>query len=147
MKNLKKVFRNIENGLEKSKWFTEGWEIYNRGAYLQLYKGNWHNHKQGGVHFETYIEGSQIKQKEFPICMHAEEDCPKQNEFVQRFIANVSDRIKSWKGYQVIGKGYQIYERVLPLNFKNLELKILEEFNRMRQLEHEIDRLLLDLEG
>ena len=44
-------------------------EIYNRGDYLQLYKMNWHNNSQGGVHFET-IEAAQIKQKKFPIvCM------------------------------------------------------------------------------
>ena len=56
--------------LKQSKWFDEEWEIYNRGVYLQLYKSGWHNYNQGGIHFETYIEAPQIKQKPFQfVCM------------------------------------------------------------------------------
>lgn len=76
MKDVKGVFRNLEKMLEQAKWFDDGWEIYNRGNYLQLYKENWFNHNQGGIHFETFIETPQIKQKQFPVCMHVEEDCP-----------------------------------------------------------------------
>ncbi len=65
MKDVKGVFRNLEKMLEKANWFEDGWEIYNRGEYLQLYKQNWFNENQGGVHFETFIEGPQIKQKHF----------------------------------------------------------------------------------
>ncbi|CDT90123.1 conserved hypothetical protein [Vibrio coralliirubri] len=71
MKDVKGVFRNLEKMLRKANWFEDGWEIYNRGEYLQLYKENWFNQNQGGVHFETFIEGPQVKQKAFPICMHA----------------------------------------------------------------------------
>ena len=45
------------------------------------------NHNQGGIHFETYIEAREIKQKEFPICVHAEEDCPSQERFIQELLA------------------------------------------------------------
>jgi hypothetical protein len=76
MKDLKIIFRNLQSKLEQSSWFADGWEIYNRGVYLQLYKDTWYNDSQGGVHFETYIEAPQLRQKAFPICMHAEEDCP-----------------------------------------------------------------------
>ncbi len=145
MKDVKGVFRNLEEKLRKSSWFENGWEIYNRGAYLQLYKVNWHNENQGGVHFETYIEAPQIKQKEFPICMHAEEDCPAQQEFIDRFLEVEGDRIRSWKGYQAIGKGYSVCQRRLPLNFKNLEGRMLEELNRLRQLEAGIDQVLRTL--
>lgn len=140
MKDIKNVFRNLEKKLEQASWFDDGWEIYNRGPYLQLYKDTWYNHNQGGVHFETFIEAPQIKQKAFPICLHAEEDCPSQPEFIERFLALESDRIKSWKGYQTIGKGYHICQRSMPLNFKNLEQKIFEELNRLRQLEGSIDQ-------
>jgi hypothetical protein len=75
MKDLKKVFRNLEREMNQSSWFDDGWDIYNRGVYLQLYKVNWHNQNQGGIHFETFIEAREVKQKAFPICMHAEEDC------------------------------------------------------------------------
>ena len=63
MKNIKNIFRNLEKQLRQTSWFNEDWEIYNRGAYLQLYKVNWCNQNQGGVHFETFIEAPQIKKK------------------------------------------------------------------------------------
>ena len=54
--------------LLKEAWFDEDWEIYTRGPYLQLYKTNWFNHNQGGIHFETSIEAPQLKEKA-SICM------------------------------------------------------------------------------
>ena len=147
MKDVKGVFRNLEKKLEQSSWFGDEWEIYNRGVYLQLYKTGWHNENQGGVHFETYIEAPQVKQKAFPICMHAEEDCPSQPAFIEHFMALEGDRIRGWKGYQAIGKGFSICQRKLPLNFKNLEDRLIEEFNRLRQLEGGIDQVLGELKS
>ena len=51
MKNIKNIFRNLEKKLKQASWFEPDWEIYNRGEYLQLYKANWHNENQGGIHF------------------------------------------------------------------------------------------------
>ena len=147
MKDVKGVFRNLEKKLTQSSWFGDEWEIYNRGVYLQLYKTGWHNENQGGVHFETYIEAPQVKQKAFPICMHAEEDCPSQPAFIEHFMALEGDRIRGWKGYQAIGKGFSICQRKLPLNFKNLEDRLIEEFNRLRQLEGGIDQVLGELKS
>ena len=147
MKDIKKVFRNLERKLNQSSWFADGWDIYNRGVYLQLYKDDWYNQNQGGIHFETFIEANQIRNKEFPICMHAEEDCPSQEQFVQEFLALEGDRIRGWKGYKAIGSGYYICERKLPLNFKNLEQRLLEEFNRLRQLESSIEQALKRVGG
>ncbi|MGY3571213.1 hypothetical protein [Vibrio paucivorans] len=142
MKDIKGVFRNLEKMLEKANWYNDGWEIYNRGDYLQLYKQNWFNQNQGGVHFETYIEAAQIKQKSFPICMHAEEDCPSQSEFIRQFLEQEASQIKSWKGYKTLDSSYGICQRTLPLNFKNLEQRLFEEFNRLRMLEASIDQIL-----
>ena len=145
MKDIKNIFSKVEKQLKKFSWFENGWEIYNRGDYLQLYKMNWHNNSQGGVHFETYIEAAQIKQKKFPICMHAEESCPSQQQFIQKFLDIEGEQIKSWKGYELIGKGYSLCKRELPLNFKNLDLRIVEEFIRLRKLEITVDRVLSSL--
>ncbi|AQW60410.1 hypothetical protein [Vibrio owensii] len=142
MKDVKGVFRNLEKMLQNANWFEDGWEIYNRGEYLQLYKQNWFNENQGGVHFETYIEGSQVKQKAFPICMHAEEDCPSQAEFVRQFKELEGSRIAGWKGYKTLDNSYGICQRTLPLHFKNLEQRLFEEFNRLRALEASIDKVL-----
>ena len=142
MKNSKGIFRNLEKRLLQSSWFVNGWNIYNRGEYLQLYKDGWYNHNQGGIHFETYIETREIKNKEFPICVHAEGDCPSQERFIEKLVSLEGARIKSWKGYKVVGKGYVICERKLPLRSKNLEERIFQELNRLRQLEDGIEEAL-----
>lgn len=145
MKDIKNIFRSLEKMMKQSNWFEDDWVIFNRGAYLQLYKSNWHNHNQSGIHFETFIETPQIKQKAFPVCMHAEQDCPSQSEFIQSFLELEVDRIKRWKGYKTIGAGYSICQRTMPLNYKNLEQRLFEEFNRLRQLESSVDEVLSSL--
>lgn len=142
MKDIKSIFRNLEKKLRQTSWFDDDWEIYNRGEYLQLYKAGWYNENQGGVHFETYIERPQIKKKSFPICMHAEEDCPNQTQFIDKLLELESQRIKAWKGYEIIGSGYSICQRTLPLNFKNLEQRIFEEFCQLRKLEGSVNQAL-----
>ena len=77
--------------------------------------------------------------------MHAEEDCPSQARFIDDFLQLEQERISSWKGYQVVGEGFSICQRELPLNFKNLEERLLEELNRLRQLETSVDRVLANL--
>ena len=142
MKNSKAVFRALEQRLTQAKWFSDDWEIYNRGEYLQLSKEGWYNDNQGGIHFETYIEAREIRQKEFPVCLHAEEDCPSQALFIQELLALEGPRIQGWKGYKTVGKGYTICERKLPLKAKNLDQRIFEELSRLRQLEASIDEVL-----
>ena len=145
MKDLKNTFRGLEKNLRQANWFGDNWDIYNRGVYLQLYKTNWHNHNQGGIHFETYIEKPQIKKKSFPLCMHVENDCPSQSDFMDKFLEIERDRINSWKGYETIGQGYTIFQRSLPLNNKKLDQRLFEEFIRLRQLAPTIDKILLTL--
>ena len=94
------------------------------------------------MHFETFIEGPQIKHKAFPICVHAEEDCPYQAKFIEELLRLEGERIRDWKGYEAVGNGYNICQRTLPLNYKNLENRIFEEFNQLRQLEPAIDQVL-----
>jgi hypothetical protein len=101
MKDIKNIFRRLEKVLKASKWFDDDWEIYNRGPYLQLYKTTWHNHNYGGIHFETSIEAAQVEDKAFSIAMHAEEDCPSQLKFVERFLRLERERIKDWKTHQI----------------------------------------------
>jgi hypothetical protein len=147
MKDVKAVFRNLEKMLRQAAWFEDGWEIFNRGSYMQLYKSNWYNANQGGVHFETFIEDAQFRQKAFPISLHAEEDCPSQQRFIEALIDSERGRIQGWKGYRLVGKGYTVCERSLPLNFKALEQRLLQEFNQLRELEGAVDKALSQLEG
>lgn len=147
MKDVKAVFRNLEKMLRQSAWFEDGWEIFNRGSYMQLYKSNWYNANQGGVHFETFIEDAQFRETAFPISLHAEEDCPSQQRFIEALIDSERGRIQGWKGYRLVGKGYTVCERSLPLNFKALEQRLLQEFNQLRALEGAVDKTLSQLEG
>lgn len=147
MKNSKTIFRNLENRLRQASWFNDDWDIYNRGEYLQLYRDDWHNHNQGGIHFETFIETREIRQKAFPICVHAEDDCPSQQRFIQELLAIEGDRIRSWKGYKIGGSGYAICTRIMPLKAKRLDQRIFEEFCRLRKLEAGIQEALSRVSG
>ena len=145
MKDIKNIFRNLEKKLKQARWFEADWEVYNRGSYLQLYKTTWHNYNQGGVHFETFIEKPQIQQKAFPIFMHAEEDCPSQPEFIRKFLDRERVRIKSWKGYETVGQRHTVFQRIMPLNFKNLEQRLFDELSQFRQLETSIEEVFSEL--
>ena len=83
-----------------------------------------------------------MREKAFPVCVHAEEDCPSQERFIQELMAIEGDRIRSWKGYKAVGKGYTVCMRTLPLNFKNLDQRLFEEFSRLRKLEAGIEEAL-----
>ena len=145
MKNIKSIFSKLESSLRNARWFAEGWEIYNRGVYLQLSKEGWHNERQNGVHFETYIEKPQIRERIVPIFLHAESDVPQQAEFIDRLLARERDRIQSWKGDEIVGHDYGVCQRVLPLNVKHLAGRMFEELNRLRQLESAIDDTIAEV--
>ena len=134
MKDVKKVFKNLEEILRSSSWFNDGWEIYNRGPYLQLYREDWFNQNQGGVHFETFIEANQVRDKVFQSpCMQKRIALPKND---------LCNNSSNWKvDESAAGKATKrsvkatLFVSDAYLNFKNLEQRILEEFNRLRKLE------------
>ena len=142
MKNSKNIFRNLEKQLRQTSWFNEDWEIYNRGVYLQLYKINWCIHNQGGVHVEGFIEAPQIKKKVVHTCMHAEEDCPSRNIFKEKFLSLENERLNKWKGYEKVVGEYNIIQKTLPLNYKNLEKRLFDEFIQLRKLADSVDDIL-----
>ena len=74
--------------------------------------------------------------------MHAEEDCPNQATFIEKFLELEQERISKRKDYKIRGSGYTIFQRTLPLNFKNLEQRILQELSEIRQLESGVDKTL-----
>ena len=74
--------------------------------------------------------------------MHAEEDCPSQALFIERFLALESERIQGWKGYQMGTNEYSLCQKIIPLNFKNLEQRLYEELCQLRQLESSVDKVL-----
>ena len=66
---------------------------------------------------------------------------------IQELLAIEGDRIKSWKGYKTVGKGYTICFRTLPVKSKNLEQRLFEEFSRLRKLESGIEEALNRVSG
>ena len=145
MKDIRNIFRRLEKLLKEAKWFDDEWEIYNRGPYLQLYKSNWYNHNQSGIHIETTIEATHLKRKSFPIAMHSEEDCPSRQRYLARFLLLERDRIARWNTYQIQTSENTVVQRILPLNYKNLEQRIYGELNQLRQLADGVDRALQNL--
>ena len=145
LKDVKNTFRNVEKMLKHSRWFDDEWGVYNRGPYLQLYKSNWYNHNNSGVHFETFIEAAQLKKKAFPVLMHAEEDCPFQMEFIKRFLDLEGSRIAKWSGWSIENQGYSVLQKIVPLGVKKLENRIYEELCQLQLLAASIDQTLTTL--
>ena len=96
MKNIKGVFRNLERLLSNAKWFGDDWHIYNRGEYLQLYKGSWHNDNQGGVHFETFIRRVRFDRRRSRFASTRKKTAPAR--FIQELVALEGKRMQTWKG-------------------------------------------------
>ncbi len=84
----------------------------------------------------------EIRQKAFPICLHAEGDCPLHQRFIEQLLELEGDRIRSWKGYKTGGSGYTVCMKKFPLQSKNLDQRIFQELSRLRQLESGIDEVL-----
>lgn len=145
MKDFKSVFKELEKNLAKQKWFDGNWSIYNRGVYMQVYKENWFNDDQGGIHFETYVEKYELESKIVPIHMHVEDDFPEAQKFIPLFVERARDTISGWKGYKVSGAGYLICQRKLPLDPGSLASQLLEEFGRLQQLAPVIDQTIEDV--
>ena len=129
MKEVKTKFKRLERKISAARWFAEDWEIYNRGPYLQLYKSNWFNGSQGGIHFETFIEGSELKKKVFPYVS--------MRRRIVLAIVFIEQLLKIEETEFAVGRGIRLGDKattsvkVLPLNFKNIEDKIFEELNRL----------------
>ena len=145
MRDFKPVFKDIEKGLSRQKWFDENWRIYNRGVYMQVYKENWFNDNQGGIHFETYVEKYELEEKIVPIHMHVEDDFPESAAFIPRFVERARGIIEGWKGYKVYGTGYLVCQRKLPLDPGALAGLLLEEFGRLQSLAPVIDQTIQDV--
>ncbi len=145
MKDLKPLFRELEDRLRQSKWFSDEWQIYNRGVYLHLYKDGWFNENQGGIHFETYVEAPQIRDRTVPIHFHVEEDFPAQEEFISRLLEQTHDQLCTWKGYEIVGRGYTVCQRTLPLDTRTFVMRVLEELNRLRTLAPTIDATIAEV--
>ncbi len=147
MRDFKSVFKELENNLRRAKWFTGDWDIYNRGVYMQVYKRNWFNDNQGGIHFETYVEDYELKDKLVPIHMHVEDEFPAQEEFIRKFTETARRTIEGWKGYKVYGTGYLVCQRKLPLDPQKLASSLLEEFGKLQQLSAAIDQTIGQVVG
>ena len=77
--------------------------------------------------------------------MHAEEDCPSRQKFLEKFLQLEGDRIKGWKTYQIRTTENSVIQRTLPLNYKKLEQRIYGELNQLRQLADGVDQALQNL--
>ena len=52
---------------------------------------------------------------------------------------------KELENYQIEGRGFTVFHRKLPLNYKNLEQRIYSELSLLRQLEDGIESTLNEL--
>jgi hypothetical protein len=142
MRDFKPVFRELEARLRHARWFADGWETSSRGAYLQLYREDWHNDGHGGIHFETSLEGPEIAAKSVPVALHAEEETPRPELLVPALRSRVEPVVAGWKGWEVPRHGMILCRRRLPLDARGIGERLFEELVRPKQLAPLVDEEL-----
>ena len=131
----------------------EGWEARQEDppqAYLHVTKPHWFDAKLNGIHFETYVLGSQVAAGSAPVCLHCEHDCPFQAAFMEKFTERARSIIEGWPGYSILGpRGCSVCEVQVPLGTSpDATVAALEqELLRLQQLAPLVDEVIEELAG
>ncbi len=122
-----KLFDDLVKEIKKAPWFTADFVLTRNGNYIHVAKKNWYDEKGNGVHFETYIEDRDVETEEFPIFLHAENDVPKRDAFVQDVVIAMGDYTNN---FMCFVNEHTIVQRFVAFNketFVTDAMKTLEE--------------------
>lgn len=135
------LFQQLRKEIKKQGWFTDEWEIYLEGTYLQVYKKNWHNKQLHGIHFEINVDNEAKEKNMFPIMLHAEQEVPRKAVFSDAFFVAAAPWLKKLSEYEQKTNDYTLLKKELPLNIHLLQ-KVLDEIDRLIVLVKPIDQAL-----
>lgn len=141
------LFKKIEERLAAREWFADGWVFYtgyfNEGIFLQLYKPWWYNHRQRGIHLETWISIDGVRNRSVPVVLHLERETPERETLNRLLAERGSDLIASWPGYHA-SRTSRMERFILrfPLQPRTLVSRLVEEFSRTQAIGRIIDDAL-----
>lgn len=135
------LFQQLRREIKKQGWFTDEWEMYLEGTYLQIYKKNWYNKQLHGIHFEVLVNNETKEKNMFPIMLHVEQDVPKKPMFCDAFAVAAAPWLKKLSEYEQNVTDYVLLKKEFPLNIQLLQ-KVLDEIDRLLVLVKPIDQAL-----
>jgi hypothetical protein len=112
---IKERFMRTEKQLRAQPWFKRGAWLTSvhpfpaqkpEGFTFQVYKKNWFNDDNDGIHVESYLDLSPDKQKNSYVTFHIlhGDTVPgtdfKRDELARPFIDKIYDEVKAWDGYE-----------------------------------------------
>lgn len=146
------LFKKLERALTSQPWFSDGWIIYtghfSEGIFLQLYKAEWHNHNQRGIHLETWVSIDGVRNGSVPVVLHVEREAPYRKGLNHLLVERGTGLMTSWPGYSV--SCTNVMERFIhrfPLSRNTLVKRLTEEFTRVQEIGDVIDGVLAELSG
>ncbi len=148
LKSLQQKFEKVQKLLQSKAWFIKGkWlvaqhpfpELKPDGVTLHVFKKNWFNDENLGIHFESYLDLNSKKQKKTYITFHAlqYEYFPKtkisRKKFSQQLVDAIYDEVNNWDGYSFrAGKyGLQPFTKFLDASSLKFEEDLVREFERL----------------
>ncbi len=141
------LFKKLEKTLAAEEWFADGWTFYtghfNEGIFLQLYKPWWYNHRQRGIHLETWVSIDGVRNRSVPVVLHLERETPERDRVNAVLIERGTDLLRSWPGYSASPSNRM--ERFIsrfPLSPKTLVSRLAGEFSRTQIFGDIIDEAL-----
>jgi hypothetical protein len=127
----KTLFDDLIKEIKAARWFTEDFILTRNGNYIHVAKKNWHDENGKGVHFETYIEDSDVETEEFPIFLHAEKDVPKRDAFVQNVVIAMGDHTND---FMCFVNEHTIVQRFVPFKKEMFVADAMETLDEMQFL-------------
>ena len=105
-----------------------------------------------GIHLETYILKTQIRNQSAPVALHCEDGCHFREQFMQLMLDRAKNTIKDWPGgYKLMGNptisGCSICEVEVPFgsNIEETIEKLSVELKRLQTLAPIIEEIILEL--
>jgi hypothetical protein len=148
IKALQKRFKKVEDALKTKPWFSKGkWIVAQHpfpkskpgGVTLHVFKKHWFNDEHLGIHFESYLDLNEKKQKKTYITLHAlhYDEIPglkvSRKKLAQPLVDSLFLEVSSWDGYNFrSGKyGLQPFTKFLDASKDTFEDELTEEIERL----------------
>jgi hypothetical protein len=149
-------FEELERRMAEAGWFKQGWNMrwyynndqFGEGIGCQLAKGNWYNERENGIHFDAFARESSELNASLNVMLHIHDGFPKPAEFIRVFCAENAAWLENWENGKFMPNHPLMPLLVqVPYTPDTLAQELEAEYNRLRQLEPLIDKIIIEVLG
>lgn len=140
--------------LSQEDWYQAGQYAsfvghYHEGAYVQLYKPNWHNQSLDGLHFEVGISPQALAKKTVQIDLHVgHKNVFDRQAFNKRTVTKLEQAVSTWDGLEYRFSRTNLSERLnlkWPVTKSKFVVQLTAGFKKMDELSAILDEGFEDL--